>query len=244
MMQTGPIGRLPLLPLLGSALVIAASVAAESPRPESLDAQKILDRMAKVYANCTSYRDSGTVNTLFIGPRGNRTVEKPFTTAFLRPDRFRFEYKEKRSMGREPQYIVWRQGSDVRVFTDLRPGNDKAVSLELAVAGAAGVSSGSAHKIPSLLLPELGGRRLTDLTEAHRTDDAKTGEADCFRIEGKYADSPVTLWIDKASFLVRRVDMYHDLGNDLHTEETTTYEPVVDGEVTAEMLAFHPPAAH
>jgi outer membrane lipoprotein-sorting protein len=239
-MPAGLIRRFPLLPLLGSALVIAASVAAESPRTEPLGAQQILDRMAEVYANCKSYRDSGVVNTLFIAARGNRTVEKPFTTAFLRPDRFRFEYKEKRSMGREPQYIVWRQGSDVRVFTDLRPGNDKAVSFELAVAGAAGVSSGSAHKIPSLLLPEIGGRRLTDITEAHRTDDGKIGEADCFRVEGKYADSPVTLWIDQASFLVRRVDMHNDLGKDLRTEETTTYEPVVDGEVSAEMLAFRP----
>jgi len=239
-MPSAAIFRLPLLPLLGSALVITASVAAEPRLERSLDAQQILDRMAKVYANCKSYRDSGVVNTLFIDARGNRTVEKLFTTAFIRPDRFRFEYKEKRSWGREPHRVVWRQGEEVQMLADLKPGSEKVESLAMAVARAAGVSSGSAHKIPALLLPEIGGRRLTDIAEAHRTGDAKIGEADCFRVEGKYADSPVTLWIDQASFLVRRVDMHNDLGNNLRTEETTTYEPVVDGEVTAELLAFHP----
>jgi hypothetical protein len=112
----------------------------------------------------------------------------------------------------------------------------------MAVARAAGVSGGSSHHIPSLLLPELGGRRFTDITGAHRMDDAKIGEADCFRIEGKYIDRPVTLWIDKAAFLVRKVEMHNNLRTTLRTEETTTYDPVVDGEVTAEMLTLNPPA--
>jgi outer membrane lipoprotein-sorting protein len=239
MISAASAGRLPLLSLLGSALVITASFAAE-PGPESLDAHQILDRMTRVYAHCKSYRDSGVVTTVFLDERGNRTVERPFTTAFLRPDRFRFEYREKRGGRQEPHYIVWRQGQEVQMLTDLHTGIEKVESLDIAVARAAGISGGSSHRIPSLLLPELGGRRLTDITGARRVDDAEIGEADCFRIEGKYADSPVTLWIDKAAFLVRKVEMHNDLGR-IRTEETTAYDPAVDGEVTAGMLALQPP---
>ena len=67
----------------------------EQPKPADLSAKQIVERMAKAYTDCKSYRDSGIVKTLFVEKSGNRTVEKPFTTAFVRHDRFRFEYKEK-----------------------------------------------------------------------------------------------------------------------------------------------------
>ncbi|MGH7731561.1 MAG: hypothetical protein ACRENJ_09980 [Candidatus Eiseniibacteriota bacterium] len=46
--------------------------------------------MAKAYGECTSYYDSGVVRLVFVTADGNFTEEKPFTTAFVRPDRFRF----------------------------------------------------------------------------------------------------------------------------------------------------------
>src|SRR5262245_30622258 len=85
--------------------VVVLPVSADEPNPEGLKAQDVLDRMAKAYAGCKSYRDSGVVKTVFIEATGNRTVEKPFTTAFVRPDRFRFEYKEEAG-GQERRYIV------------------------------------------------------------------------------------------------------------------------------------------
>src|SRR5262249_45207002 len=84
---------------------------ADEPKPDALKAQDVLDRMAKAYAGCKSYRDTGVVKTVFVEATGNRTVEKPFRTAFVRPDRFRFEYTEKRG-GREDRYIVWRKGKE------------------------------------------------------------------------------------------------------------------------------------
>src|SRR5882672_2574145 len=103
---------------------------ADEPKQDALTAKQIFDRMAKTYAECKSYRDSGVVKTVFIQADGKRTVEKPFTTAFVRPDRFRFEYREKRGGGREPHYVVWRQGEEVQVLTDLKPGVEKMESLD------------------------------------------------------------------------------------------------------------------
>jgi len=224
--------------LVGSAAWVAV---ADEPRQDALTAQQVLERMAKAYANCKSYRDSGVVKTVFIEANGQRTVEKPFTTAFVRPDRFRFEYKERSPDGRESRYLVWRQGKDVQTWWDVTPGIKKADSLGLALAGATGVSGSSAHTVPSLLLPqEVGGRRLTDMTEVKRIEDAKLGEADCFRLQGMYASNPMTLWIDKKTYLVRRVDTQNKFDN-FRTEGTTTYDPVVDGEITDKMLEFDPP---
>lgn len=214
---------------------------AEEPQPRALTARDVLDRLAKAHAGCKSYHDSGVVKTVFVRATGNRTVEKPFATAFVRPDRFRFEYKEKAGDGQERRYIVWRKGKEVQTWWDVKPGVQKPESLGLALAGATGVSSGSAHTVPALLLPEeVEGWRLMDMTEAKRVDDAKFDNVDCFRIEGKCADSPTTLWIDQKTFLVRRIDAQSRF-DDFRTEETTTYDPVIDEEIPDKKLEFDPP---
>jgi Predicted periplasmic protein (DUF2092) len=208
---------------------------------DDLTAKQIVERMAKEYAQCKSYRDSGVVKTVFIGTDRQRTVEKPFTTAFVRPDRFRFEYKDDK----ERRYIVWRDGKDVQTWWDVTPGIKKPASLRSALAAATGVSSGSAHAVPALLIPdEVGGRRLTGITEAKRIEDAKLDKVDCFRIQGQYGGYPRTLWVDKKTFLVRRIDLERKLGVDFRTERTWIYEPVIDGEISDKMLEFNLPRPH
>src|SRR5262245_14319430 len=85
------------------AVLTGLPAGADEPKPDALKAQDVLDRMAKVYASCKSYGDTGIVTTVFVEATGNRTVEKPFKTAFVRPDRFRFEYAEKLG-GQEVRY--------------------------------------------------------------------------------------------------------------------------------------------
>jgi outer membrane lipoprotein-sorting protein len=91
-----------------------------------------------------------------------------------------------------------------------------------------------------VLPKEVEGRRLTDMTDTKRVEDAKLDKVACFRIEGKYADSPMTLWIDQKTFLVRRIDAQKKF-DDFRTEETTTYDPVIDGEIPDKQLEFDPP---
>jgi outer membrane lipoprotein-sorting protein len=220
--------------------IVVLSGSADEPKPETLKAQDVLDHMAKAYAACNSYHDSGIVKTVFVQANGNRTVEKPFTTAFVRPDRFRFEYKEEAG-GQERRYIVWRKGKEVQTWWDVKPGVEKPESLNLALAGATGVSALSAHTVPALLLPkEVEGRRLMDMTEAKRVEDAKLDKVDCFCIEGKFADSPTTLWIDQKTFLVRRIDAQQKFDG-FRTETTTIYDPAIDEEIPDKRLEFDPP---
>jgi outer membrane lipoprotein-sorting protein len=148
-----------VLTLAACCLITATVVlplSADEPKPQALKAQDVLDRMAKAYAGCKSYRDSGVVKTVFIEATGNRDVEKPFTTAFVRPDRFRFEYKEEAG-GQERRYIVWRKGKEVQTWWDVKPGVEKPESLNLALAGATGVS-GSSEPVREVLLSPVFSR--------------------------------------------------------------------------------------
>jgi outer membrane lipoprotein-sorting protein len=219
--------------LLGSA---APSAVPDEPKQDAITAKQVLDRMSKTYADCKTYRDSGVVKTLFVQDTGNRTVEKPFKTAFVRPDQFRFEYKEETR-----RYIIWSKGKEVQTWWDVKPGIQKPESLQLAVGGATGVSSGSAARITAMLMPDKlqgwGGVRISD---AKRIEDGNLEKVECFRLEGKYGNNPITLWIDKKSYLVRRIDEQAKFDN-FRTEQTTTYDPVIDGEITDKMLEFDPP---
>ena len=196
------------------ACAAVTGVAADKEATDGLTAQQLLDKMADTYATCKSYRDSGVVTNDF-GPRPGsgatypRHVDvKPFRTAFVRPDRFLFEYHNPTP---EMPYIIWAKEGDVRTWWYIKPGEEKQTSLEMAVAGATGVSSGSAHTIPALLLPqEIGGRRLTMLTDLKRLPDEAVEQTPCFKLEGKYVNRPTTLWLDKSSFLLFR--MVQDTG--------------------------------
>ena len=220
---------------------------------EAYTAEEILAGMAFMYANCLSYYDSGIVTTLFIEGTGERTVEKPFTTAFIRPDRFRFEYSEMNRFGMEYRYIAWQEGSLVETWWSLRPEINTEPSLAHALAACTGISGGSAHTIPALLLPaEIAGRKLIHMTKLKRLADGwlnENGEAveaetaeglACYRIQGLYAEAPMTVWIDKGTLMVRRIDRrrQHD---GFRTETTTTYIPVLNHLIPEDFLAFNPP---
>src|SRR5262249_37489466 len=157
-----------------------------------------------------------------------------FRTAFVRPDRFRFEYEQNGVT----QMIVWRHRRSVRSWcrfmTRKEPGPR---SLGMALAGATGVSSVSAHTIPALLLPDqVGGRRLTDATGVERVKDGVQTSLPCFRLRGSYAGDPMMLWIDRQTFLVRKIEVWTDHGG-FQTDRVTIYDPAMDAEVPDVSLA-------
>jgi len=85
-----------LLPLTLACAVFTGS-AADKESTDELTARSILDKTAITYATCKSYHDSGVVTKGFgphlAGEHFARHIDvKPFRTAFVRSDRFRFEY--------------------------------------------------------------------------------------------------------------------------------------------------------
>ncbi len=239
----------------GALALFAAGVQGciSEPEPE-LTPEKIIAGMAETYAKCKSYQDTGTVKIVTFQNNGESIREQPFATSFIRPDQFRFEYKEKVDsfLKEKPCYIVWRKGDEVLTWFFARPDITKVQSLSSGIAGATGVSSGSAHTIPALLLPEVGGRKLSDIKEAKLLEDGIFDNVNCFRIQGKFVIShdngkvvrkPTVIWIDKKTFLVRRIDE-ETVFNYFRNEETTTYYPVINSDIPGKMLDFDPPGGN
>jgi hypothetical protein len=226
---------------VATALLLAMpprSTAEPSASAESgLSAVEILDLAARAYTDCNTYRDSGSV-TMSPALAGGVMVKNRFRTAFVRPDRFRFEFSNENTDNFEPlRAVVWRQGSDVRFWWSLR-GEERMSSLNDALASGTGISLGAAHWVPSLLLPsEVTGRRLLDLKDAQRLPSEPCGTAVCLRLEGRLADRKVSLWLDSASFLLIRAD---DTRQDDHGQtvtQTTTWDPVVNDVLDEALLA-------
>lgn len=208
--------------------------------PQALAGSEILAQMERVYATCGSYRDSGVVRIVYVEETGERVEERPFKTAFVRPDSFRFEFTQS-FMGRTTRYIVWQRASEIRTWWDVNASAETPPSLDMGLAGATGVSGGSAHTVPVLLLPGVvTGRSTKDMTVVTRLSDVDCGSSVCSRVEGVYAGRKRTLWIDLKSYLLRRVE-FSTAFPKFHTQETTTYEPAVDETIPMEVLEFNPP---
>jgi hypothetical protein len=208
--------------------------------------EQILAAMAEAYARCVSYRDSGRVvaRVLLDGSHGGEGV-RPFRTAFVRPDRFRFEFSLASC-----RYIAWAGEEEVRMWWGGQPGVQRPESLGQALAGASAVSGSSSHAIPALLLPDRAiGPRLTDLAELAPLPGGQIGGVACHRLQGRFAVprlnpaeevSPMTLWVDRATLLVRRIELSARAG-EFRTEVVTDYQPEADVAVSDDELAFGAP---
>lgn len=121
-----------------------------------MTAHDIIRSMGEVYATCRSYTDSGCVQTAFLDTGSDEDFQqiRPFRTAFVRPDRFRFQYSEReRHCPEAVRFIVALNGprhDEWWDHTELEPNE----SLSMAIAGATRVSGGSAlTRCPRSLCP-------------------------------------------------------------------------------------------
>ena len=217
--------------------------------------ETILLKMARVYRTCRSYRDSGEVRTTLLTDGGRAGSDRPFHTAFVRPDRFRFQFTDPGLGERSSAYIVWTDGAEVRSWWDAKPGVRNAGTLQEALGVAAGISGGSSTRVPALLLPGTIGQG-PPIIAAERIQDGSDRGVSCFRIRGKSQKTPytltmgaqtltvqdesITLWIDRATLLLRKVEDKKTLAT-YNSESITTYTPEIDIEVPPEQLTFNAP---
>jgi outer membrane lipoprotein-sorting protein len=236
-----------------------------------MTAEDILAAAEEAYHRCRTYADTGCVQTEFRKPDGQTDFfsTTSFETAFVRPDRFRFEFSThhpKRSELR--RYLIVAKGSEVLTWWDIRPAVERPESLALALGGAAGVSGASSHTVPALLMPDrVSGRRLGQRAALTRLGDADLDGVACFRVERREVidpdearqsreeairilgralpeseSVPDVLWFDRGTFLLRRIEGGSRFPS-FRTESVTTYEPVIDEDVPDDHLLFDPPEA-
>jgi len=200
-----------------------------------LTAEQVLKKSASVYLESQSYYDTGEVDTVFIEGQSRRECRKTFTTAFRRPDAFRFELKDNLV-----SYIIWRNGKTVSSWWDMEPMIKTDTSLASAIAASAGVCGDVTYVIPKALMPqEIDANALFDGQGAQCLSDGEIADHSCYRIQVK---DKTTLWIGKKDFLLRRIETSRQIRN-FRAETVINYHPAIGVMVPLDLLAFDLPAS-
>jgi outer membrane lipoprotein-sorting protein len=227
------------LSVLGVFLFVGLSYPVRGQEPS---AEKIRAQMASAYATCHSYVDEGEVRTVFLEQDRRRTQVKPFSTAFVRPSDFRFEYKSRRGEDEWDTYVIWRGAEAVKTWWSVRPGTESRGDLFSELGRAAGVSSLASVTVPALLMPDQArGNWIKSLSALKVVGEEEVHGSKAYRVEGLNShNDAVTIWVDQGTMLLlkiyekKRFEKYE-------AETTTTYKPRVNVEVAQEKLAFNPP---
>jgi len=208
------------------------------------DATAIVKQMAQTYSACKSYRDTGTSLTKFLGdtPFENK-VE--FKTAFRRPAEFRFEYTSDHDVMQD-RMIIHRDKAGTRTWWSVG-GGEENTTIDAAIAGATGVSSGTAFNVPTMLFPdEVGGWSFLSPEDWSTLPDAEENGRSCYRLTRKEENGDhETVWIGKANFLLIRIDERRTIDGKrgtFVTEQTTLYQPEINIDIPDPELEFNPPA--
>lgn len=123
-----------------------------------------------------------------------------------------------------------------------------------ALMPLAGVTEFTSVTVPLLLLPPgPGGGKLPFAEKHRRLDNERVGEADCYRVrctaeipnleDGSGSEWILThtYWIDRRSYLIRRVRQEGTLPDGLRLIATIDYEPMADAAIDPAELEFRPP---
>jgi hypothetical protein len=162
----------------------------------------LLERAAEVYGGIHSYTDQGVTTEVLTQGEDRTMTRMTFRTAFVRPDRFRYEFKNDLTGER---LVIRQENAEAKVFWS-GDGQVTTTSFPLAMARATGVSRGTAVLIPHMLLPGLiQSWGLTDMEDAKESGEEVLAGVRCLRIDGFQSGSPVAVWLDCQDLLVRRV---------------------------------------
>jgi len=218
-------------------LLILTATLGHAQEKEDVSAKEVLDRMVSVYASCKSYLDKGRVKQVFPGARG-RVVMKPFTTAFVRPSHFRFEFSEDNEITSQ-QFVAWRDIKSIRSWWSIQRETKNHETLGEPLRNATGISATSAIVVPSMLFQNLGDtHRVQQMTDLSFGTEEKVNGRPAYCIQGKdWLKDSVTIWIDKETFLlVKLFERKRSGGSEV--DLTITYEPQINVEVPPGKLAF------
>lgn len=192
------------------------------PAPVEPDAATILARMEEAYATSTTYTDHGRAVSTYPDGSDDRVA---FSTVFVRDLRLRFEVEGSAGGGTSRDWVmVW---SDfLRTFTQTRGGRD-TVDHGLRIADALQTAGHMTFGVVPELIPGVAAPLVRMLSTTSSLGHELVDGHDCWRITGEDGDGqPVVVWIDRASYLVRKRTM---MVGDIHS--TITLEPVVGAPI-------------
>jgi RNA polymerase sigma factor (sigma-70 family) len=203
--------------LAGGAITVALSQ--ESGRG-GLKAQEIAKQSQAAYAALASYSDTGTATSTG-GGAGTKTT---FTIRLQRPNFYRVEWSQGGGFYNSSG-TVWSDGTGnyLSYGTANAPGKpQKMHNMNMAIAGATGISGSAASDIPGTFFNMAWGGQLgaiaSERAKVERDNDEKVGDTECYVLS--YSLGPVKLpnnmgssgkittqlWIGKDDHLIRKIE--------------------------------------
>jgi hypothetical protein len=204
-----------------------------------MDAQEVLHGMIALYASLHSYSDTGHVKTKIAS--SGVIHRRWFSTLYQRPSSFRFTFFSPHphpQLGHiVTQHVVGFDGAEgYRVTkgpTDVEPLRS-STSLKLAIAGATGISSGAAHTISRLLLPQVEGMSLLDSVNPRFNDATEIDGAVCHSITAEFPrGGERELWIEKHTLLLRKVISLRETARSEEVRENICVNEVLERKLFA-----------
>jgi len=95
-----------------------------------------------------------------------------------------------------------------------------------------------------MLMPDtITGSSLAEFRDPVVTGVDSVNGHDCYRVAGSHSSGrAMTTWIDRESFLVRRIDEgVENLGDDTEVDEVIAFDPRVDVAIAPADFTFTPP---
>ena len=222
------------------ALLLLTPVVRSQEKPT---ARLLLDQMAEKYSRLVSYQDEGLVKITFDEETGGRIEKLPFKTSFKRPNLVRFEWTDYFLTKLGKKRVVWSNGKES--FTYWEPDRyEKEENVGRAIAGATGISSGSAHTVLRMLLgdEEIGGFTWTDLNNTSVLEETMFEEVLCYHIKGTHPHGEVyELWIGKSDLLLRKVRHETKDSDRVTTEEEVRRNIHVNEPIAVAVFDYKPP---
>ena len=198
--------------------------------------EQLARKMAEQYSSISSYQDYGVVET--IEKSGRRRTNLSFKTYFTRPRLLRFQWVDHTALSAPGRSIVWYDGRQAYGYHAYEPDKvEKEESLSMAVAGATGISLGSAHTVPALLTTEIGGFTLRDLEKLTLSGQERFEGEDCYILKGNHPNGDTyELWVSKSDYLLRKLREPSTDGFD----ETTYRDVKINEPLPAETFQIKP----
>jgi len=224
----------------GGAEPPAAVATAKAPSVDS-----VLGRMAQVYRDAHSYLDRGTATSVIrIAGSQDHRERLTFSTAFVRPDRFRFEFRDDGDA--EKAHVIWTDNGVAHAKWYERPDEvTTSPSVDGPLDNAASVSGRTSALVPGLLQSQ--ARWLLARFEGARLDGKEVidGRA-CWRVHataraGEPTPTQVTLYIDASSYVLRRATIRDHLdavsvNPPVDIEQIIDYDAKLDTQIDAAAL--------
>jgi hypothetical protein len=177
--------------------------------PLYANARAFLEAVHARYRSLRGYSDTGLSRS--VGRRFPNVCT--FETKFLQPNRFRFSFEKAHPSPRRRHlisrcvvghdgatpYFHWRHYSGP-------PQLEHPESFSLAIAGATGISSGTAHTIGALLFEDVGGFTLLDLKRVRFRRNRIVLGVPCVCVSGLHPrGGRYTAWFGEQDLFLRRL---------------------------------------